>query len=169
LLFQVARQPQPADTTCALDKVVDNPLESNKDDEQPQVLVSFADSGKGKASMKFMTAAAKELPSADTSSSEFKAKRRWRELPPANTTGAAIPLATGDLPKEELPTRHRFNRIVTREEAIPIIQKYIEVNLKKLEEAKDDKSKREALEGLENSVQMMKELLSFGMPVEMKP
>jgi RNA polymerase sigma factor (sigma-70 family) len=139
----------------------DDPRRLNNDDEQPQLLVSFTDSGNGRASMKFMTAAPKELTSADTSSSEFKAKRRWRELPLAHMTGAAIPLATGDLPKEKLPARHRFERIVTREESVPIIQKYIELDLKKLQEATGDEAVLEAFGRLEYSVHLMKELLTF--------
>jgi hypothetical protein len=50
---------------------------------------------------------------------------------------------------------------VTREEAILIIQSYLELDLKKLKVARDDKSSREALGRLEHSVQMMKELLAF--------
>jgi hypothetical protein len=61
----------------------------------------------------------------------------------------------------KVQARHRFNRIVTRQEAILIVQNYIELDLKKLKEAKDDKSERKALGGLEHSVQMMKELLTF--------
>jgi hypothetical protein len=57
----------------------------------------------------------------------------------------------------------------TREEAIPIFKHYIELDVKKLKEAKDDKSIREALEALEKSVQMLKELLSFGVPADEKP
>jgi hypothetical protein len=50
---------------------------------------------------------------------------------------------------------------VTREEAIPIIQKYIELDRKKLQEAKGDEAMREAFGRLDYSVHMMKELLTF--------
>jgi hypothetical protein len=46
----------------------------------------------------------------------------------------------------------------------------IEFHVKKLEEAKDDKSIREALKGLEESVRNMKDLLSLpGAPAEKRP
>jgi hypothetical protein len=57
----------------------------------------------------------------------------------------------------------------TIEEAIPIVKQCIELDLKKLKEAKDNKSMRQAAEGLEKSVQMLKELLSFSVPAEKKP
>jgi hypothetical protein len=50
---------------------------------------------------------------------------------------------------------------LTREEEIPVVKGHIEFHVKKLKEAKDDKSVREALKGLEESVQNMKELLGF--------
>ena len=156
----------PADPLSERLKKVDT-LESDQHTEPLQILVCFTDSDKDRPSMRFMTASRNEPTPSDISSSELKARGRWRELPPANTTGAALPLTTRDLPKEKLPARHRFDRIVTRDEAIPIIQNYIEVDLKKLKETKDDKSMREALKSLEESVQSMKNLLSFpGVPTE---
>jgi RNA polymerase sigma factor (sigma-70 family) len=138
-----------------------NTFESDKNAERPQILVCLTDSSKGRRSMKFMTASRTDLTRTDNSSSELKAKRGWRELPPTRAKGAPSPLTTGDLSKEKLQAHHRFDRIVTREEARPIIQSWIEFDLKKLKEAKDDKSMREALGRVEHSVQMMKELLTF--------
>jgi len=53
---------------------------------------------------------------------------------------------------------------------IPILKGHIEFHVKKLKEAKDDKSMRGALKGLEESVQNMKVLLSLpGVSAEKKP
>jgi hypothetical protein len=73
----------------------------------------------------------------------------WQEMPPVKQLG-------------------RFDELKTysREEAIPIFKNYVALAAKKVKEAKDEKSMREALEGLERSVQMLKELLSFGTPAE---
>jgi RNA polymerase sigma factor (sigma-70 family) len=136
-------------------------VERDKETEPPQILVCFADSGKDRPSVRFITATRKELAWTDISSSEMKANRRWREPPPASVQGAPIPVTIADLKREELRGHRRLGRIVTREEAIPIIQNYIELDLKKLKEAKDDQSMRETLGRLEHSVQMMKELLTF--------
>jgi RNA polymerase sigma factor (sigma-70 family) len=75
----------------------------------------------------------------------------WQDKPPLKDLGGF----------EEFKT-------LTREEAIPIFKNYIALAAKKVKEAKDEKSMREALEGLERSVQMLKELLSFGTPAEKK-
>jgi RNA polymerase sigma factor (sigma-70 family) len=61
------------------------------------------------------------------------------------------------------------NATYTIQEAIPIVKQYIELDMKRLKEAKDDKSMRQAVDGLEKSVQMLKELLSYGAPAEKKP
>jgi hypothetical protein len=54
-----------------------------------------------------------------------------------------------------------------REDGIPAVKGYIEFHTKKLKEAKDDNSIREALKGIEECVQNMQELLSFpGAPAE---
>ena len=82
-------------------------------------------------------------------------------MPPAQANGATIPLTTGELPMEARQARWRHGRIVTREEAIPIIQNYLELDMKQLKEAKDDEAMRKALDRLEHSVRMMKELLAF--------
>jgi RNA polymerase sigma factor (sigma-70 family) len=59
---------------------------------------------------------------------------------------------------------------LTREDGIPVLKGHIEFHVKKLKEAKDDKSIREALKGLEESVQNVKELLSLpGAPAEKQP
>jgi RNA polymerase sigma factor (sigma-70 family) len=61
------------------------------------------------------------------------------------------------------------NATYTIEQAIPIVKQYIELDVKRLNLAKDPKSMRKALEGLENSVQMLKELLTVDAPAEKKP
>jgi RNA polymerase sigma factor (sigma-70 family) len=58
------------------------------------------------------------------------------------------------------PSSGKFKPL-TREDGIPVVKGYIEFHVKKLKEAKDDKSIREALKGLEESVQNMKDLLGF--------
>ena len=50
---------------------------------------------------------------------------------------------------------------LTRGDGIPVLKGHIEFHVKKLKEANDDKSIREALKGLEESTQNMKDLLSL--------
>jgi hypothetical protein len=59
------------------------------------------------------------------------------------------------------PITHVRLRNMTKEEAIPIIKDFINLQVKKLKEAKDDKSIREAVEALEELVQQMKQLLTL--------
>jgi hypothetical protein len=67
------------------------------------------------------------------------------------------------------PSSGQFKPL-TREDGIPILKGYIGFHVKKLNDAKDDKSVREALKGLEESVQNMKDLLGFpDVRVEKKP
>jgi RNA polymerase sigma factor (sigma-70 family) len=61
-------------------------------------------------------------------------------------------------------------KVLTRDGGIPVVKGYIEFHVKKLKEARDDKSIRDALKNLEESVQNMKELLSLpGGPADKKP
>jgi hypothetical protein len=143
-------------------------VESDKDTEPVRVLVCFAGSDEDRSSLRFMTAARKDLIRTD-SAPGLKPRRHRDELPPAPGTRATISLTTGALPKEELQGRRRSNQIVTPEEGIPIIQNDIELDVKHLKKAKDDRSMRKAMEGLEKSVRMLKELLSLAMPAEKKP
>jgi hypothetical protein len=61
------------------------------------------------------------------------------------------------------------NATYTIQEAIPVVKQYIELDMRKLKEAKDNKSMRQAVDGLEKSVRMLKELLSFSLQAEKTP
>jgi RNA polymerase sigma factor (sigma-70 family) len=51
-------------------------------------------------------------------------------------------------------------KILTRVDGIPVLKDHIEFHVKRLKKAEDEKSVREALQGLEESVQNMKDFLS---------
>jgi hypothetical protein len=96
------------------------------------------------------------------------AKRLRVRLPaPADTAPATENVA--EALSVQLARINAANATYSIEEAIPIVRQYIELDLKKLKEAKDNKSMRQAVEVLEKSVQMLKELLSYGAPAEKKP
>ena len=90
-------------------------------------------------------------------------KRLRVRLPAPATENVAEPLSV------QLAQINAANATYTIEEAIPIVKQYIELDLKKLKEAKDNKAMRQAVDGLEKSVQMLKELLSFSLPAEKTP
>ena len=56
-----------------------------------------------------------------------------------------------------------------REDAIRILIQFIELDVKDLRDAGDEKSGREILQRLEELVQMLNELLSFAVPAEKRP
>ena len=64
----------------------------------------------------------------------------------------------------QLAKINAVNGRYTREEAIPLVKQCIQLDANKLKEAKDDKAMREAVQRLEESVQVLKELLSGGRP-----
>src|SRR5262249_26331979 len=65
-----------------------NSVQSDKNTEGPQTLVGFTDSDKDRRSIKLMTASKEEVTLTGISSSELKARRGWRELPPTLAQGA---------------------------------------------------------------------------------
>jgi hypothetical protein len=103
-----------------------------------------------------------------TDKDEARVKKLRIRLPPPADTAPALGNVAEPL-SVQLARINAANATYTIQEAIPIVQQYIELHLKRLKEAKDNKSMRQAVDGLEKSVQMLKELLSFDMPAEKKP
>jgi hypothetical protein len=103
-----------------------------------------------------------------TDKDEARVNRLRIRLPPPSGTAPAPGNGAEPL-SVQLARINAAHSTYTIEEAIPILKEYIELDLKKLKEAKDNKSMRQAVEVLEKSVQMLKELLSYGAPAEKKP
>jgi RNA polymerase sigma factor (sigma-70 family) len=103
-----------------------------------------------------------------TDKDEARVKKQRVRLPPPADRAPAIGNVAEPL-SVQLARINAANATYTIQEAIPIVKQYIELDLKNLKEAKDNKSMRQAADGLEKSVQMLKELLSFGVPAAKKP
>jgi hypothetical protein len=103
-----------------------------------------------------------------TDKDEARVKKLRIRLPPPADAAPALGNVAEPL-SVQLARTNAANATYTIQEAILIVKQYIELDMKKLKEAKDNKSMRQAVDGLEKSVQMLKELLSFSLPAEKTP